>query len=171
MVLKDISKNNFLENITYFYTDISKYFLQKAKDRYTVYNEKANIHYHTLDIDKTFSEQLDDKLKVDIVIAVGVLNNSVDTDKCIHEINNIMKPGGILLIIETVEDVPDILVSQSFMMSIPKDRRKNTNTIFLDTKQWLEILCENGFSDIVECPEYGDYLEILGQKLFCCTKE
>lgn len=171
VVLKDIYKNNLLERITYIYTDISKYFLQKAKERYTVYKEKADIYYHTLNIDKTFSGQLDDKLKVDIVIAVGVLNNSVDTDKCIHEINNIMKPGGILLIIETVEDVPDILVSQSFMMSIPKDRRKNTNTIFLDAKQWLDILGENGFSDIVECPKYGDYLEILGQKLFCCTKE
>lgn len=106
-----------------------------------------------------------------VVIAVGVLNNSVNTDKCIYEINSVMKPGGILLVIETVEDVPDILITQSFMMTAPKDRRKATNTMFLNRKQWLEILEENGFCNSEEFPGYGEYLEVLGQKLFYCTKE
>ena len=106
-----------------------------------------------------------------VVIAVGVLNNSVNTDKCIYEINSVMKPGGILLIIETVEDVPDILITQSFMMTEPKDQRKATNTMFLNRKQWLEILEENGFCNSEEFPGYGEYLEVLGQKLFYCTKE
>lgn len=77
-----------------------------------------------------------------------------------------MKPGGILLIIETVEDVPDILITQSFMMTEPKDQRKATNTMFLNRKQWLEILEENGFCNSEEFPGYGEYLEVLGQKLF-----
>lgn len=111
------------------------------------------------------------KLYQGVVIAVGVLNNSVNTDKCIYEINSVMKPGGILLVIETVEDVPDILITQSFMMTAPKDRRKATNTMFLNRKQWLEILEENGFCNSEEFPGYGEYLEVLGQKLFYCTKE
>lgn len=85
--------------------------------------------------------------------------------------NSVMKPGGILLIIETVEDVPDILITQSFMMTEPKDQRKATNTMFLNRKQWLEILEENGFCNSEEFPGYGEYLEVLGQKLFYCTKE
>lgn len=85
--------------------------------------------------------------------------------------NSVMKPGGILLVIETVEDVPDILITQSFMMTAPKDRRKATNTMFLNRKQWLEILEENGFCNSEEFPGYGEYLEVLGQKLFYCTKE
>lgn len=86
-------------------------------------------------------------------------------------LNSVMKPGGILLVIETVEDVPDILITQSFMMTAPKDRRKATNTMFLNRKQWLEILEENGFCNSEEFPGYGEYLEVLGQKLFYCTKE
>lgn len=120
---------------------------------------------------KAFSSQLPSNFQADIVIAVGVLNNSVNTDKCIYEINSVMKPGGILLIIETVEDVPDILITQSFMMTEPKDQRKATNTMFLNRKQWLEILEENGFCNSEEFPGYGEYLEVLGQKLFYCTKE
>lgn len=130
-----------------------------------------DMHYQTLDIDEAFSSQLPSNFQADIVIAVGVLNNSVNTDKCIYEINSVMKPGGILLIIETVEDVPDILITQSFMMTEPKDQRKATNTMFLNRKQWLEILEENGFCNSEEFPGYGEYLEVLGQKLFYCTKE
>lgn len=171
VVLNDIHVNKLDQHIKYFYTDISKFFLQKAKERYKLYNEKMELHYQTLDIDTSFSSQLSQGMKADIVIAVGVLNNSVNTDKCIQEINKIMRTGGILLIVETIEDVPDILISQSFMMSIPKDRRKTTNTMFLNKQQWLEILSENGFYNVKEYPECGNYLEILGQKLFYCTKE
>lgn len=132
---------------------------------------KIEMHHQTLDIDEAFSSQLPSNFQADIVIAVGVLNNSVNTDKCIYEINSVMKPGGILLVIETVEDVPDILITQSFMMTEPKDQRKATNTMFLNRKQWLEILEENGFCNSEEFPGYGEYLEVLGQKLFYCTKE
>ncbi len=136
-----------------------------------IYDGKIEMHHQTLDIDEAFSSQLPSNFQADIVIAVGVLNNSVNTDKCIYEINSVMKPGGILLVIETVEDVPDILITQSFMMTAPKDRRKATNTMFLNRKQWLEILEENGFCNSEEFPGYGEYLEVLGQKLFYCTKE
>lgn len=43
--------------------------------------------------------------------------------------------------------------------------------MFLNRKQWLEILEENGFCNSEEFPGYGEYLEVLGQKLFYCTKE
>lgn len=170
-VLSDIRENKFEEHIVYFYTDISRFFLQRAKERYKECDGKIEMHYQTLDIDEAFSSQLPSNFQADIVIAVGVLNNSVNTDKCIYEINSVMKPGGILLIIETVEDVPDILITQSFMMTEPKDQRKATNTMFLNRKQWLEILEENGFCNSEEFPGYGEYLEVLGQKLFYCTKE
>lgn len=62
-------------------------------------------------------------------------------------------------------------ITQSFMMTEPKDQRKATNTMFLNRKQWLEILEENGFCNSEEFPGYGEYLEVLGQKLFYCTKE
>ena len=166
-----MDKNKFEEHIVYFYTDISRFFLQRAKERYKECDGKIEMHYQTLDIDEAFSSQLPSNFQADIVIAVGVLNNSVNTDKCIYEINSVMKPGGILLIIETVEDVPDILITQSFMMTEPKDQRKATNTMFLNRKQWLEILEENGFCNSEEFPGYGEYLEVLGQKLFYCTKE
>ena len=64
-----------------------------------------------------------------------------------------------------------LLITQSFMMTEPKDQRKATNTMFLNRKQWLEILEENGFCNSEEFPGYGEYLEVLGQKLFYCTKE
>lgn len=161
-----------MKSILYIFIQIfPDFFLQRAKERYKECDGKIEMHHQTLDIDEAFSSQLPSNFQADIVIAVGVLNNSVNTDKCIYEINSVMKPGGILLVIETVEDVPDILITQSFMMTAPKDRRKATNTMFLNRKQWLEILEENGFCNSEEFPGYGEYLEVLGQKLFYCTKE
>ena len=98
-VLSDIRENKFEEHIVYFYTDISRFFLQRAKERYKECDGKIEMHHQTLDIDEAFSSQLPSNFQADIVIAVGVLNNSVNTDKCIYEINSVMKPGGILLVI------------------------------------------------------------------------
>ena len=92
-VLSDIRENKFEEHIVYFYTDISRFFLQRAKERYKECDGKIEMHHQTLDIDEAFSSQLPSNFQADIVIAVGVLNNSVNTDKCIYEINSVMKPG------------------------------------------------------------------------------
>lgn len=98
-VLSDIRENKFEEHIVYFYTDISRFFLQRAKERYKECDGKIEMHYQTLDIDEAFSSQLPSNFQADIVIAVGVLNNSVNTDKCIYEIKTIdIIDGKIILI-------------------------------------------------------------------------
>lgn len=51
-------------------------------------------------------------------------------------------------------------------MWLPGDSKPQINTW-----EWLEILEENGFCNSEEFPGYGEYLEVLGQKLFYCTKE
>lgn len=160
------------KKVTYYYTDISKYFLHMAKERYQRYadNEKINIKYQIFDIEKSFFEQIESDLKVDIVVAVGVLNNSSNTDKCIKQISQMLKKGGKLYVAETVVEVPDILISQAFMMTPPQDIRKKKDRMFLTRDEWIDILENMGFCEISEFPEQGNYLEILGQKLFCCTK-
>lgn len=47
-VLSDIRENKFEEHIVYFYTDISRFFLQRAKERYKECDGKIEMHYQSL---------------------------------------------------------------------------------------------------------------------------
>ena len=100
---------------------------------------------------------------------------STERESGVYDLNLTIPDGQIAVSYTHLDvykrQVPDILITQSFMMTAPKDRRKATNTMFLNRKQWLEILEENGFCNSEEFPGYGEYLEVLGQKLFYCTKE
>lgn len=172
IILNDFKKIKMERKITYYYTDISKYFLKRAKERYKDCKIKnIDMRYNILNIDKPFENQLSNSVKADVIIAVGVLNNSQNTDKCIDEINKVLIKGGALFIVETIEDVPDILISQSFMMSKPEDCRHRKKTTFLTKDDWMNVLRDNGFKIIGEFPQQGNYLEKLSQKLLYAIKE
>ena len=82
-VLELIKENN---KVTYFYTDISQFFLKEAQRRYA---DIDNILYSQLNID-----DLNFDSKVDIIIANGVLNNAKHIDSTFEKMINLVRPGG-----------------------------------------------------------------------------
>lgn len=114
-VLELIKENN---KVTYFYTDISQFFLKEAQRRYA---DIDNILYSQLNID-----DLNFDSKVDIIIANGVLNNAKHIDSTFEKMINLVRPGGKIFIIEQVAESLEILVSQVFMM---EDIDNSTGTV------------------------------------------
>lgn len=166
ILMKQFQKRDKYKKISYYYTDLSKFFLQNAKKRYEgCIDENLNMVYRILDVDKPVDLSIIDNQKLDIIIAVGVLNNADCTDFCIQQLTKVLNPGGELFIVETVDEVPDILISQAFMMLPANDRRQKENRMFLSEKDWNDILHENGFCEVKSIPEKESWLSELGQKL------
>lgn len=146
----------------YIFTDISYYFVEKAKNNFY---EHKNIEYGIIDIDDGNSYKLV-KNKVDLIIAVGVLNNAKNIEKTLTYIKRKLKKNGILMIVEAVDESPEILISQVFMMSETDDIRREQNITFFKIEQWLEIFKNQNLELLIQEPTNGNYLENFNQKLF-----
>lgn len=151
-----------IEYDKYIFTDISPYFIEKAKD---AFREYKGIEYGIINIDDDESyKQVGSK--VDLIIAVGVLNNARNIENSLMYIKKILKDDGILMIVEAVDESPEILISQVFMMTEADDIRNEENITFLKMNQWIEMFKKLGFELLTFEPKNGDWLEDFNQKLF-----
>ncbi|MCD6257467.1 methyltransferase [Candidatus Aerophobetes bacterium] len=153
--------------LDYLFTDISKFFLAAAREHF---KDCSWMRFQIVDIDKNLFEQGLKPESVDIVIAAGVLNNARDINKTVRGLMQILTPGGWMLITEPTREMLEILISQAFMMTPPEDDRKNTNTTFLSTEQWLKVFYQAGAEKAVALPSDEHILAPLGQKLFIVKK-
>ncbi|NSQ70499.1 class I SAM-dependent methyltransferase, partial [Enterococcus faecalis] len=162
-VLKRLIDENLIDEVLYKYTDISNFFIQCAKSKYE--NVVSNIEYEKIDIDKDM-EKLG-KETFDIVIAVGVLNNSGKLNTVLREIYNTVKKDSLILIAEPVKEPPEMLVSQVFMMTKPTDIRLEKNRTFLNRLEWLDLLKDTfDKKQILTYPKNTHALYEFGQQLF-----
>lgn len=148
-VLELIKENN---KVTYFYTDISQFFLKEAQRRYA---DIDNILYSQLNID-----DLNFDSKVDIIIANGVLNNAKHIDSTFEKMINLVRPGGKIFIIEQVAESLEILVSQVFMME-DIDNSTESET-FRSVEEWKRIFN----NDRIEKVEVYPDMHFIEQRLF-----
>ncbi|MBQ7433953.1 MAG: amino acid adenylation domain-containing protein [Lachnospiraceae bacterium] len=142
----------------YIYTDISKFFLNKAMERY---EDISYIHYKVLDLDQEMKEE-----KTDYIIANGVLNNVSNLKKTLSNLGELLTKEGKLFIVEPARESLEILVSQAFMMSDTEDIREEENQTFMDHEQWKRVLEESGLQLMQVYPESDSPMEVFGQKLY-----
>ncbi|WP_324825836.1 bifunctional Gfo/Idh/MocA family oxidoreductase/class I SAM-dependent methyltransferase [Sinanaerobacter sp. ZZT-01] len=166
-ILSHLSQTPYIDRVEYLFSDVSSFFLQAAQKRYEV---NLPVTYQIIDINSDLDGQGLEKDSMEVIVAVGVLNNARETNHAVAALLKILRKGGILLIAETVAEVLDILVSQAFMMEKPEDVRKGENKTFLSAEVWRKILNEQG-KLIGEYPKDGHPLNLLGQKLFVVGKK
>lgn len=165
-IFKRLNNLQMIENIEYQYTDISDFFLSTAKKKF---KSMQNISFKKLDIDD-FEIATISNYKPDIIILAGVLNNSKDIQNALKKIFEILDVDGECLIIEPTAEFPEMLVSQVFMMEEPSDIRMQKNTTFLNLEEWIEIMNQVGFENIVSFPPENHTLRKFGQMLFLIKK-
>lgn len=165
-IIEELKRYNLFENINYLYTDISKFFLDIGKEKYGI---GSKINYLKLDIDDI--NELKKIENVNVIVAAGVLNNSRHIENVLKELLNKIKPGGMMLITEPMDEPIEMLVSQVFMMEEPDDIRNVKNTTFLELSQWIELINRCGNFELSIFPRENHSLNIFGQKLFVIRKK
>ncbi|MBN1077586.1 class I SAM-dependent methyltransferase [Clostridium botulinum] len=168
VVLNSLYENNIREKLNYLFTDLSRFFLNNAKNKFSDY---SFVEYKQIDIDKNLESQNIDQDSMDIIIAVGVLNNSKNMKFTLDNFNKVLKKGGYLLATESIIEFKAMLISQAFMMEMPNDDRKEINSTFLNLKQWEKQFYDSGFKAINVIPDSTHKLAQFGQKLFLLEKQ
>ena len=88
--------------VDYLFSDISPFFLEKAQGRFADYDF---VHYQLLDIERAPQEQRFTE-QYDIVIAANVLHATSDLHQTLAHVRQLLKPGGLLILLEGVEGRP-----------------------------------------------------------------
>lgn len=90
----------YANKIEYFYTDISRVFLNHAKEAFLKKHPYMNLKL--LNIEKPIIEQGYNAQSVDIVIAANVLHATKNIDHTLKQITDLLKPGGCLILNEVM---------------------------------------------------------------------
>ena len=128
------------------------------------------MRYQLLNIDNLHHSKLNAYQPIDIVIAVGVINNAKNLNRLLKSVHQILTKGGKLIIGEAYGESAPMLISQAFMMTEPTDIRKSKNTTFLTLDEWYELFNQTGFKLLDKKPQQSDELASFKQALFILEK-
>jgi len=153
--------------VDYLFTDISRFFLDPARARFGRYSW---MRFGQIDVDRDPLSQGARPGAADVVIAAGVLNNAADLAATLRGLAALLAEGGWLLIVEPTREHLEILISQAFMMTPPRDGRCRSGVAFLSPPEWRAALAEAGLDAIVSLPAEDHPLAPLGQRLFLARR-
>ncbi|MBI1390264.1 MAG: SDR family NAD(P)-dependent oxidoreductase [bacterium] len=130
----------------YVFTDVSPWFLSYAKDRFKEYNF---VEYRTLDVEKLPADQGYNPHAFDVVIAANVLHATARLEETLAHVRELLKPGGILLLLEV--GAPQRWIDITFGLTEGwwrfADAPLRTETPLLSPDRWNEVLTRVGFEE------------------------
>ena len=145
----------------YWHTDITPAFLERAQRRLCGLDF---IRYGVLDIERDPAQQGFAAATFDLVIAANVLHATSDLRSTIANTTRLLRPGGLLLLIEGTR--PERWVDVSFGMTEGwwkfADADLRSHYPLLPAETWLRLLTEAGLEDATALqPEGGSQQVIL----------
>ena len=145
----------------YLFTDLSDFFLEKARNRFQAY---PNLRTAILNIEKSPAEQNIPENAFNIVVAANVLHATKNLDRTMTHVRRLMTPGGILLLYETTRHPKwfDITTGLIEGWQLFNDGYR-TSVPLIDAGRWRQVLNKNGFEDVQVFPENSAYDEIFFQ--------
>ncbi len=167
----------------YVYTDLSPWFLELVPQRFA---ERLPLTTLQLDIDQDFESQLAnhvDRLAFDVVLAATMAHNARDIRALLDRIGKVLRPGGTLILIETVKERPQSLTTMPYALSATAERtgvatldpgsgqrrddvRRGTRRTYLTEAEWLAYLATSGFAVQAQLPQPGHPLQPTSQRIF-----
>ncbi len=157
-------------NISYCFTDVSQFFLNKAKDRYKEY---GNISYMLMDINKDYAEQGFKDKAYDVILCANVLHNSHNIGENLSKLRKLLKDDGYIIIIEATRESCLLTTSLELKGGLEgfTDHRRGGIDVFTSEDKWIELIKEAGFTYHFTLPERHDPLAECGQSVFLCGNE
>lgn len=152
--------------VRYDFTDVSTYFLERARQRYREHpGLTASLH------DLNAPVPPERMGRHDVVLAANVLHNGRDVDEVARHVLALVAPGGHLVMIETGREHHPLLLSMRLLMSpppdrpddVPRDQRRHDGRILLTRREWTRALVDAGFETPQTLPADGHPLDRVAQ--------
>ncbi len=130
-------------NSKYMFTDISSFFFTEAKNKFS---EFTCVDYLPFNAELSCVEQGVPQTSIDIVIAANVLHATTDISKTLDNAKELLNEGGILIILETTQQLYyiDLMVGLLDGWTKFSDHSIRPSYPLLDENTWLKLLNENG---------------------------
>lgn len=152
-------------DVEYYFTDVSTFFLNKAKGNFEKYDF---VKYDIFNINKMFYEQNYDISTFDIILCANVLHNSNNIDFVMDNIKDLLAPNGSLIILDETKLSYMLLTSMEFKDGLTgfSDIRSIKEQTFFDRTQW-ETNFENHNGEIIyEFPKKDSVFDMFGQTIY-----
>ena len=147
----------------YYFTDISDFFVNHARE---LFSNIRFVDYLKINIDDNFAKNKIKENSIDILVAIGVLNNAQNIENTLKNIRKVLKNDGQAIIVEAIDESVQMLISQAFMMVDTNDERAENNETFLKLGQWYELFRKVGFTVKKSLPTIDSELCVYNQKVF-----
>ncbi|MPY98080.1 MAG: amino acid adenylation domain-containing protein [Actinophytocola sp.] len=139
----DVLRRLPVESVEYTFTDVSPFFLTKARERFA---DRPDLRFDVLDIE---SEPVTDG-GYDVVLAADVLHATADLRASLRHVRRLLRPGGTLVLLEVTGkvvwcDVPFGSLDGWWRFT---DTDLRPAYPLLDVPQWQALLTESGFGDV-----------------------
>lgn len=150
---------------SYDFTDVSNYFLKKAKEKFSGY---GFVQYRLYDLEKAPQYQGYEANSYDLIIASSVLHDVSDVEKTLVHLRSLLAPGGMLMLLEETK----FLVSFDLTMGLQQgfdvfsDQNIRQHHPLLSRQQWCTALRNAGFADVEILNVAGSAADYVGFDVF-----
>jgi acyl transferase domain-containing protein len=144
----------------YWFTDVSDAFLARAKRKF---GEHPAFRFTKLDLDVPVPAGLPIGA-CDVVLAANVVHATRDVGATLDRLREFLKPGGVLVLIETTTHhaVIDLTIGFVDGWNAFSDQYRSDHPL-LDADRWRTLALERGYADAVRFPVAGSPADIVGQ--------
>lgn len=152
-------------NVEYYFTDLSTFFLNKAKENFNQYNW---VKYGLFDINKEFALQGYEAFSFDLILCANVLHNSTDVHSVMENLKGLLKDKGSIIILEETRTSYMLLTSMEFKDGLTGfvDERKEQDQTFFTREQWEKIFALHNAKLVYEFPSKKSKLDLSGQTIY-----
>ena len=138
----------------YVWTDIGAGFVSAARREFAGVD---GMRFQTLDLEREPAEQGFAGELFDVVVASNVVHATADIQEALRHLRSLLRPGGVLLLAETVGRQPWVDLTVGFTDGWWRftDRDLRPEYALISRAAWVQVLCESGFDGVALLPEQG----------------
>jgi acyl transferase domain-containing protein len=144
----------------YWFTDVSDAFLARAKRKFS---DNAAFRFAKLDLEAPVGGEFPIGA-CDVVLAANVVHATRDVGATLDRMRQFLKPGGILILLETTTHHAVIDMTIGFVegWSAFEDPYRSDHPL-LEADRWRAVALEHGFADAARFPAAGSPADGVGQ--------
>jgi SAM-dependent methyltransferase len=171
-VQQRVNENLPMTGFSYTYTDIANKMLRTTKKSIRELTEDiSSFSSQKLDFNRDLTEQGIEDNSVDVLWGVNAIHVAVDMRKTMEYLYKALKPGGALIVSETVRPVGNSMIQQEFILNtlddywdVKLDPEIRPQHGFMDWTHWVNAFKAIGFSSVESIPD----MSILQQQYDNC---
>jgi len=150
-----------INNFKYIFTDVANKMLRSTRrDLSLITDNLGAFYFQKLDFNKKLVESGYEENSTDVVWGVNAVHVASDLRFSLEEFYKTLKPGGSIIIAETVRPAGNRMIQQEFLLNtlpdywntkLDSDIRPRSG--FMDWSLWVNALVKIGFTDVKTIPD------------------